>query len=154
MYRIYADTSAIGGCEDPQFAVYSRRMIELAHHGKLLLLLSAVVIEELEDAPASVRQVLSALPPASVEAVAISPEVLQLRDAYVNAGILAPEWMGDATHVAAASVARADAIVSWNFKHIVRLDKIKAYNRINQRLGYPELTIITPMVVFNEFDQD
>jgi hypothetical protein len=68
----------------------------------------------------------------------------------VKAGIVEPKWTDDATHVAAASVARADAIVSWNFKHIVRLDKIKAYNRVNLRLGYPELTIVTPTVVTHE----
>ena len=48
------------------------------------------------------------------------------------------------THVAAATVARVDAIVSWNFKHIVRLDKMKAYNRVNLLNGYGILTIISP----------
>ena len=43
--------------------------------------------------------------------------------------------MDDATHVAAATVAKADAVVSWNFKHIVRLDKIKAYNEVEARDG-------------------
>jgi hypothetical protein len=30
-------------------------------------------------------------------------------------GIVSPRWSDDAAHVAAATVARADAIVSWNF---------------------------------------
>lgn len=59
----------------------------------------------------------------------------------------------DATHVACASVARADAIVSWNFKHIVRLDKMKAYNQVNFSYGYAILTIVSPREVqFNEED--
>ncbi len=52
--------------------------------------------------------------------------------------------MDDATHVAAATVARADAIVSWNFRHIVRLRKIKAYNQVNLAQGYGILTILSP----------
>lgn len=51
------------------------------------------------------------------------------------------------THVALAKVSRADAIVSWNFKHIVRLEKMKAYNQINLLNGYGILTIVSPMEV-------
>ncbi|MEK7250008.1 MAG: hypothetical protein AAB209_06235, partial [Bacteroidota bacterium] len=71
-------------------------------------------------------------------------EVIELRDAYLSAGVVGPKWVDDATHVAAATVARADAIVSWNFVHIVRLDRMKAYNRVNLLNGYGMLTIITP----------
>jgi hypothetical protein len=74
-------------------------------------------------------------------------EILTLRDAYLAAGIIGPRWANDATHVAAATVARADAIVSWNFAHIVRLDKMKAYNQLNLLNGYGILTIITPKEV-------
>ncbi|EDN72556.1 hypothetical protein BGS_0906 [Beggiatoa sp. SS] len=35
-----------------------------------------------------------------------------------------------------------------NFKHIVRLDKMKAYNRVNLLQGYGILTIISPTEVF------
>jgi len=50
--------------------------------------------------------------------------------------------------VAAATVARADAIISWNSKHIiVRLDKMKGYNQINLLNGYGILTIISPLEV-------
>ena len=45
------------------------------------------------------------------------------------------------------TVARADAIVSWNFRHIVRLEKIRGYNEVNQSRGYMPLTIITPREV-------
>lgn len=76
---------------------------------------------------------------------------IDLRNAYLDAHILVPTWIDDLTHVAIATVVRADAIVSWNFKHIVRLDKMKAYNRVNLTNGYGILTIISPMeVMVNE----
>jgi hypothetical protein len=72
---------------------------------------------------------------------------IDLRDAYLAAGILDPQWTDDATHVAAATVARADAIVSWNFKHIVRIDKMRAYNQVNLQTGFGLLSIVSPQEV-------
>jgi hypothetical protein len=47
-------------------------------------------------------------------------------DAYVAGGVLGKTSRSDAIHVATATVAEADLIVSWNFKHIVN------YNRIHK----------------------
>jgi len=33
-------------------------------------------------------------------------------------------------HIALATIAEADILVSWNFRHIVRFDKIRLFNRI------------------------
>jgi hypothetical protein len=145
--RVYVDTSVIGGCLDEEFAVDSLRLFESARLGTLSLLVSDVVLRELDDAPPGVQGFLESLPESAVERVPLTEEVLRLRDAYVARGIVGPKWLDDATHVAAATVARADAIVSWNFQHIVRLDKIKAYNDVNRALGYGVLTIISPKEV-------
>lgn len=77
----------------------------------------------------------------------ITDEVLTLRDAYIRAGVVGPGRRNDATHVAAATVARADVIVSWNFRHIVRLDKIRSYNRADLLNGYGVLAILSPKEV-------
>lgn len=53
-------------------------------------------------------------------------------------------WYEDCLHVAPATVARADAIVSWNFKHIVRLDRIRGFNAVNLAEGYGIVTILSP----------
>jgi hypothetical protein len=37
--------------------------------------------------------------------------------------------------------------VSWNFRHIVRLDKIRLFNAINVELGYQALSIYSPREV-------
>jgi hypothetical protein len=146
-YRVYLDTSAIGGCCDEEFEEDLRRVIELARAGRLTLLLSDVVIAELAGAPPDVQEIRPSVPPENVETVPISAEINGLRDAYLAGGIVGSRWMDDATHVAAATVARADAITSWNFKHIVRLDKIKAYNQVNLANGYGILTIGSPKEV-------
>ena len=77
----------------------------------------------------------------------MNKEVYDLSRAYLDAGVVGVQWLDDTLHVAAASVARADAVVSWNFKHIVRLDKIKAYNQVNLAHGYGIITILSPKEV-------
>jgi hypothetical protein len=52
--------------------------------------------------------------------------------------------MDDAHHVAIATVARVDVIVSWNFRHIVHFDKIRGFNAVNFREGYPAMEIRSP----------
>lgn len=147
MFRVYTDSSVLGGCKDIGFEDDSLRLIEWARHGQLRLLISEVTLRELESAPVEVREILTRLPLDCWEFVPLTTEILVLRDAYIRAGVVGPQWLNDAAHVAAATVAHADAIVSWNFKHIVRLEKIKGYNQVNESRGYGSLTIITPREV-------
>jgi hypothetical protein len=116
-----------------------------------LLLISDIVLRELEEAPNAVKEVLSGLTPGSVDVVTINEEILGLRDAYIQAGVVGQSSIDDAGHVAAATVAHADAILSWNFRHVVRLDKIRGYNQVNLMNGYGVMTILTPREAdFNE----
>ncbi len=141
---IYVDTSVFGGCFDTEFSEDSVAFFDMARSGIHTILISDVVLEELEEAPDRVRNLVISLPEQSVEYISVSEEIIRLRDAYLAAEILGPKWLDDMTHVAAATVSRADAIVSWNFRHIVRLDKMKAYNQVNLLNGYGILTIISP----------
>ncbi|MDI6766172.1 MAG: hypothetical protein QME52_05050 [Bacteroidota bacterium] len=145
--RIYFDSSVIGGYYDPKYEDDSRRVIEYARNKRITVLISEVVVQEILNAPTRVQDVLFSIPSDTLERIELTPEILSLRDAYLSANIVSPRWSDDATHVAAATVARADAIVSWNFRHIVRLDKMRAYNQINLANGYGILTIISPKEV-------
>ena len=154
LLRVYIDTSVLGGCSDEEFQEDSLRLIEWARRQELILLISEITLRELEPAPKSVRDILSGVPPACLEFVPLTTEILALRDEYIRADVVGPQSMDDAAHVAAATVARADAIVSWNLKHIVRLEKIKGYNEVNQERGYSALTIITPREVMLHEPED
>jgi hypothetical protein len=149
--RVYLDTSVFGGCLDEEFASDSLRVFTAAKEGLLLLLISEIVLRELEEAPSAVKDVLNDLTPGSVEVVTINEEILGLRDSYIQAGVVGQASIDDAGHVAAATVAHADAILSWNFRHVVRLDKIRGYNQVNLMNGYGVMTILTPREAdFNE----
>ncbi len=146
--RVYADTSVFGGVFDEE----SQRFFALVRSGQILLLVSQVVVDELADAPGPVRDVLESLPPQSIEVADLTPEIIKLRQEYLAAGIVNPRSADDATHVAVATVSGADAIESWNFRHIVRLDKMRAYNLVNQDAGYGMLSIVSPREV--RIDED
>ena len=145
--RIYADTSVFGGCFDPPFLEASRRFFRLVRRQRVALLLSEVVGRELEDAPPRIRRILESLRRRAVREVEITEAVVSLAEAYLAAEIVGRASREDATHVAAATVARADAIVSWNFKDIVGPERIRGYNRINLQAGYGLLTILPPGMV-------
>lgn len=136
-WRLYLDTSVFGGCFDEAegFATDSWRVMDAIKDGLAELCYSDSVVDELADAPERVRAVFDALPADARTKVALTDEVAELSRAYLDAGIVGPQWLDDTLHVAAATVARADAIVSWNFKHIVSLKKIKAYNAVNLMQG-------------------
>jgi len=150
--RVYVDTSVFGGCFDPEFAVESLRFFELVRRSLVTVLTSEIVFNELDLAPERVRRLPNDLPRGLLVRVPISREVVTLRDAFVAAKIVGPKSLYDATHVAAATVARADAITSWNFQHIVRLDKIRMYNAVSLESGYPPVSIVTPQEI--RFDEE
>ena len=153
--RVYVDTSVFGGTQDEEFDGPSRRFFERVAGGRYVVLVSRTTTTELEDAPASVRDVLVSLPPACIEYVPGSPEVDDLANAYIAAGALGRAGWADALHVASATVAEANLILSWNFKHIVRYDRIRKFNGVNVIEGYRVLDIRSPMEIdYDGEDED
>lgn len=147
--RIYADTSVLGGCEDEEFAEHSVRIMENFIRGEHILVLSILTVQELASAPAAVRQRLASGPEAHLEMLQLNAEAKDLAEAYVAAGVLTAKMRADAQHIAMATVGRVDVLVSWNFRHIVNLERIHGYNSVNLRRGYPMIEIRTPREVLS-----
>ena len=148
--RAYIDTSVLGGCLDPEFEDSSRALLEAARQGRVILVISDLLLDELLLAPAGVQALFLSLPDDSFEAVEISVESIALRDAYLSQGVVGPKSASDAHHVALATVARADMIVSWNFRHIVQFSKMRGFNSVNLREGYATLAIHCPREVVTD----
>jgi hypothetical protein len=53
-----------------------------------------------------------------------------------------------------AIIIKADVLVSWNFKHILNLERIRGYNSINFSEGYQMIEIRTPKEIFNYESKD
>lgn len=145
--RIYADTSVFGGCFDEEFSEESKALFEDIKAGKFMLVVATTTLRELDNAPDYVQRILADLPPDMVEVINYSKEIGILRDAYLEAGIVGDTCKADAEHVAVASVAEVDFIVSWNFKHIVHYEKISGYQAVNLLNGYKYICIYSPKEV-------
>jgi hypothetical protein len=145
--RIYIDTSVMGGCFDKEFFEDSIALFDMARKGKIILLVSELLVAELDNAPDRVLQLFKTLSDDVVERIDISEDALNLRDKYIKDKVLGHASENDALHVAIASVHNADMIVSWNFKHIVHYDKIRGFNAVNIREGYGIIAIHSPKEV-------
>ena len=134
--RVYADTSVFGGCFEEKFSEASTRFFDQVRDGTFVLVVSDVTFRELGPAPHHVKSLLDSIPAGYVEEVVSSGESTRLQAAYLAAGVVGPACGNDAAHIAVATIALVDIIVSWNFKHIVHYDKIMGYEGVNTIHGY------------------
>lgn len=145
--RIYTDTSVIGGCFDSEFAKWSNGLIEDFRLGTFKPLLSEIISAEIENAPVQVQKLYEEVLALSPEMLSVNSEMADLADSYQKRGILTPKYYDDGLHIAAATVAGADMLVSWNFRHIVRAEKIRLFNAVSLENGYKPIQIYSPREV-------
>lgn len=145
--EIYVDTSVLGGCFEPEFAVWSKGLVGDFRAGHFIPVLSELLVPELLRAPEQVRAVYFELISFAEKTPVVGDEALNLLAAYEAHGVLGPKFRADMLHIALATVAGVDLLVSWNFKHIVRFDKIRLFNAVNLEQGYKPLTIHSPREV-------
>ena len=132
---------------DPEFTEWSNGLLQDFRNGTFQPLLSEVIAAEVEDAPENVQVIYAELVSLTPEILTIEDSTLELADEYQSRGILTSNFYADGLHIAIATVAEADLLVSWNFKHIVRFDKIRLFNSVNIEFGYKPLQIFSPREV-------
>lgn len=142
--NVYTDTSIIGGCFDSEFKVWSLALIDEFIAGIKKIVLSDLTIRELEMARNEVKDIIEEIPSENKIIVNIGDEAIHLAETYILEGALTNKSYNDALHIALATLNKANVLASWNFKHIVNLERIIPYNSINLRLGYMVIEIRSP----------
>ena len=142
--RIYIDTSVIGGCFDIEFEKDTKLFLDRLENKEVIFILSDLFEFELLNAPINVREILKNYPENSFERVKLSEEAIILADLYIKEKVVGKSCIEDCRHIAIATICKADVLVSWNFKHIVNLNKIRGYNSVNLKNGYSILEIRSP----------
>jgi len=142
--RIYIDTSIAGGYFESEFQEYSKLLIQDFYEGKSIAVISDLTMLELQRAPRPVQEIIEKIPISNVQLAELSDEAKRLANEYLAAGVIGQRFQSDAQHIAIATISRVNLLVSWNFKHIVNIVRIRGYNSVNIRLGYPILEIRTP----------
>lgn len=142
--RIYIDTSVFGGYFDEEFSEHTMPLFDRIRNGEFILLYSQVTQVELENAPEKIKQLVKSLKVDYTEFLETSDEALDLATEYITGKVVGQTSYADCLHIAIATINRADFLVSWNFKHIVNIQKIRGYNSINIKNGYRHLEIRSP----------
>lgn len=142
--RIYIDTSVFGGYFDPEFSEYTKPLFDRIFAEELILLFSATTQEELINAPQEVKTFVKQFRTSQSEYLEINFDIIQLANEYISNNVVGKTSFADCLHIATASYYHADYLVSWNFKHIVNVNRIIGYNSINIRNGYKPLEIRSP----------
>ena len=147
--KIYVDTSVIGGMYDEEFEEYSNLFFQEVIKSHAQVVISSVLKQELEGAPAKVREFVGELPSESVIHIDLTAEAITLGMHYIEEEVVGPTSEADCFHIALATIHRCDLLVSWNFKHIVNVVRIRGYNGVNLINGYPTLEIRNPREAFD-----
>ena len=146
---LYIDTSVVGGYFDIEFAKETMALFDDIENSTFDIMVSSVTENELLDAPQQVRDFLNTIPKELIKRVELTKEAMMLADTYIAENVVGKTSRDDCFHIALATINKADILVSWNFKHIVNVIRIRGYNAVNLKLGYSQIDIRSPKEIIN-----
>ncbi len=152
--RPYLDTSVFGGYYDEEFAEFTIPLLERLQKGEFILLFSTVTQEELALAPDNVKKLVENIKVENTEFIEANEESVELATQYILEKVVGQTSLPDCLHIALATINRADFLISWNFKHIVNVQRIRGYNAINIKNGYKQIEIRSPRDFMTYGDND
>jgi predicted nucleic acid-binding protein len=157
--KIYIDTSVISHLQHedaPERTKDTWIFWEELRTGKYEVVISDVVLQELEDCyEPKQTNLLNYLEEINYGILHKNDEVLNLAKEYIENEVLSRKNINDCFHIAFAVVSDCDVIVSWNFKHMVRLKTIQGVRAINVKNGYfKPIEIVQPTVIGDDSDDN
>lgn len=149
MKSFYVDTSVFGGKFDAEFELWTKKFFKKIQATNTTLIKSDVVDDELTGAPKKVQDFVNSIPTKNIQNLQLIEESIELAQQYIQEGVVGKRSRADCFHIAMATIWKADLLVSWNFKHIVNIQKIRGYNAVNLKHGYQTLEIRNPREAFD-----
>lgn len=152
MKTIYVDTSVFGGKFDPEFELWTDLFFKKVFESDIQLIYSNVAHDELINAPTKIRDFVKSIPEKNIIRVDLAEEAILLAEQYLKEKVVGKSSRADCYHIAIATILKVDVLVSWNFKHIVNIQRIHGYNSVNLKSGFHTLEIRNPREIFNYED--
>jgi predicted nucleic acid-binding protein len=156
--RVYFDTSVISHLDQqdaPEKMAETRKLWERVKAEAFDVVLSNVDFDELAKCEPEKRATLAAyLAQIQYELVEVNADMLRIADKVIDLGILKQKSYEDCQHIAAAIVSGCDAVVSWNFKHIVNHKTMQGVKALTALEGRSDLLIYTPPALLGGEDDD
>jgi hypothetical protein len=140
----YLDTSVFRGYFDEEFSKPTVSFFERIVRDNIDLIVSEVLTSELENARTCQRLIESY----SKQSNSVNwrkSGSCKIAKHYISEKVVGKTSYADCLHIALATLSHADILVSWNFKHIVNIDRIRGDNSVNLKLGYKMIEIYSPL---------
>jgi len=154
--KLYMDTSIVSHLfadDTPDKMADTIRLWRELAIDKYEIYISDIVTNEIQQCPEPKRsQMLEKMRQIKLNLLHETNEVKELASEYIKGGVLKEKSYDDCLHIAYSVIHHCDAIVSWNFKHLVNfktIDKVRIVNAINR---YKEISIIFPTMLVEEED--
>lgn len=151
--KLYLDTSVLNfyyADDSPEERRITQELFREIKSGYYTAFISSTVLEEISRASQEKqRTLLSLVEDYNLIPLEIDEEIESLAGLYIQNKIIPQRYEEDAIHIAVAVINDLDVIVSWNFKHIVRVKTKLSVNGINKMEGYKEIEIYSPMEVID-----
>lgn len=146
--KIYLDTSIFNfyyAPETPEYEKATRQLFKEIKVKRYEAFISEVVAKEINAAPEDIKiRLHNLLKKYKLSSFELTKEVQGLAQKYIDRKIIPEKYRDDALHIALATINNVDALVSWNFTHIVKLKTKRLTKSVNIAEGYKEIEIVTP----------
>jgi hypothetical protein len=142
---VYIDTSVYGGYFDNEFMKHTRKLFDYIKQNEIVILKSFITELEMELAPLQVKQLYQSFSGTYTNVINYSDVIDHLAMEYINHKVIPPSHIADGLHVAAASIVCANSLISWDFKHILRQDRVRGFNYVNNKNGLPSIHFLSPL---------
>jgi hypothetical protein len=104
---------------------------------------------ELEKIPDLVRRESALMLIEPLDQLFFTPEVEETMEFYFKHHLMPSEALGDAAHLALASVFQCDMLVTWNCRHLANPNKARHIAHVNSLLGLKSPLLVTPFELLN-----
>ena len=151
--RLYLDSSILGWSlnrTNPNRFAEANLLLRQISEGRFIGAYSWVSEQEIEAAPGHIaKRLWEKIEDAKLRRISgrVKRRADKLAQIYCAKGIVPFDFKADALHIAMATLWKADALVSYNFEHIVNLEIMVAVNEVNSSLGLNEIFLCQPQEV-------
>jgi predicted nucleic acid-binding protein len=151
--RIYLDTSVWSLAISEGVSEYREASKDIFEHAKLFdwrLVSSEIVLGEFEGfSPKQRKLAFDLVEESEAEIWIAEDEIHALANDYIGFEVVTRNHFLDSLHVATATIAECDLLLSWNFRHIANINKARKFIAVNEIRGYNKpIKICTPMEAY------
>jgi predicted nucleic acid-binding protein len=156
--KIYLDTTIISYLdqkERPERMAETHRLWEKIKTGEFEVVISDIDIAEINGCSEAKRTKLyEYLSQINYTLVNSDERAIEIATKTVDLNVLKQRSFLDCQHIANAIVSGCDAIVSWNFRHIVNHKTMMGVKAVTALEGYTDLLIYAPTVLIEGEEDD